>query len=593
MLKEHTSGDVIHGYVIIENMSDKPIKFDMFYLTMEGVVTRYERNGGVLVKYNKRFLRMVELSASWCYVVEDINSGEHLCSLRDRYDGTRYGFSNDKIFLPRVPHKKSFTFKVPSQLLDDICPQSHFSHKLLPPSFGIDRYGNNGMYQDVEVNPLLGYYRHSTRGSPLLTSDLSENVSITYAIVGNLVGRSKDGHPCILSQSKYHLRIIPFGFGLNLASMCEASQTLADFEKSVLSRLQVMDVFFSKLEKGAPLTREDLEDLEDDDHSQQRSKSSYVRELGLHRETEKTKIIESDEQDFVDSGLAYTLKSATGLEATLKLLTGKPENKKDKNGVLNVKVTRPKEALDYYAPDLIRTHNSFAHKPKSLQENIKHMKESTLMKEKESLTTIKFMITCSESKSGEQHSPPQLKNVTTELVCLTKNTQGCHLAPVSPILLLDHSKFKSFKSNYQKIRDKVLDYRERFAAEEEKFQNLFYDEANLELSVDRFIPKSMVEEVSRLSSIKVDVKNVKDYLKIVNLEEIQKNSWSKVTSHEYKNGGEIRLAVSNPQRFTLVPTFESCLCSRYYFIRISFIFDKLVGECTVDVPVQIRNLFNN
>ncbi|SJM86068.1 uncharacterized protein ZBIST_2632 [Zygosaccharomyces bailii] len=592
MLKEHTSGDVIHGYVIIENKSDKPIKFDMFYLTMEGVVTRYERNGGVITKYNKRFLRMVELSASWCYVVEDITSGDFLCSVHDQYDDTHYGLTNDKILCPRKARKKFFTFKVPSQLLDDTCPQSHFSHKLLPPSFGIDRYENNGIYRDLEVQPSLGYYRHSTRGFPLLTSDLSEDVSITYAIVGNIVGRSKDGQHCILSQGKYHLRIIPFGFGLNLASMCEASQTLAAFEKSVLSRLQVMDVFFSKLEKGAPLTREDLEDLADDDHRQQRSKSSYVSELGLHRETEKTKLIDSDEQDLVETGLAYTLKGATGLESTLNLLTGRPENKREKNGVLNVKVINPKAALDYYAPDLIRARNSFAQKPKVLQENLKQMKESILMEEKGSLTTIKFVLTCSESKSGEQHAPPQLKNVTAELISITKKTQGCHSVPVSPTLLLDHIKFKNLTGNYKKIRDKVLDYLQKFAAEEENFKNIFYDETGLELSIDRIIPKSMVEEVSRLASIEVDIKNVKDYLKVVNLGQIRKQPWSKVTSHEFKNIGEIKLAISNPQKFTVVPTFETCLCSRYYFIRMCFIFDRSVGECTVDVPVQIRNLFN-
>lgn len=593
ILKEYTSGDVIHGYVVIENKSNEPIKFDMFYLTLEGVATRYETVGGRKKRYLKRFLRMVELSASWCYVVEDINSGNLMCSLRDQYDGSRYGLSNDRLLLPGIRRKKNFTFKVPSQLLDDTCPQNHFSHKLLPPSLAVDRYENRGMHNNLDFLSTLGYYRQSSRGSPLLTSDMSDDASVTYAIDGKLVGRSKSGHSCILSQNKFHLRVIPFGFDLSPVTPCETSQGMTALEKSILSRLQVMDVFFTKLEKGEPLTREDLEDISDDDHRQARTKYSYVSELGLHREEEKNFNIDSGKQGIVDSGMAYSMRRRVSLEERLKFTKGSSNPRKDKNGVLNLKVICPRSHLPYAPPHLMKAKNSLAQKTKTLQESVKQMKSSISIEDCEALKGIKFAFTCSESKSGEEHNPPTVNNVTAELLCLTQKSQGCHLVPMSPAFLLDQTKFRNFTSNCEKIRNKIEDYRKRFAADEERFKNLFFDAEGLELGFYKIIPKYMIEEISRLASMEADVQVASNYLKVGNVDQIKKLPWFSIASHEFKMSGEVKLTVVNPQKLTLVPSFESCLFSRHYFVRLTFIFDNSVGQCTVDAPVQVRNLYND
>jgi hypothetical protein len=37
ILKEHISGDAVHGYVIISNQSSEPVPFHMFNITLEGV----------------------------------------------------------------------------------------------------------------------------------------------------------------------------------------------------------------------------------------------------------------------------------------------------------------------------------------------------------------------------------------------------------------------------------------------------------------------------------------------------------------------------------------------------------------------------
>ena len=75
MLREYTSGDIIHGYFTVENKSTKPIKFDMFYLTLEGTTSSKTQSPFGIQKTTKRILRMVDMAASWSYNHEDVNTG--------------------------------------------------------------------------------------------------------------------------------------------------------------------------------------------------------------------------------------------------------------------------------------------------------------------------------------------------------------------------------------------------------------------------------------------------------------------------------------------------------------------------------------
>lgn len=55
MLREYTSGDIIHGYFTVENKSTKPIKFDMFYLTLEGTTSSKTQSPFGIKKRQKEF----------------------------------------------------------------------------------------------------------------------------------------------------------------------------------------------------------------------------------------------------------------------------------------------------------------------------------------------------------------------------------------------------------------------------------------------------------------------------------------------------------------------------------------------------------
>lgn len=118
-LKEYTSGDTIHGYCIIENKSSKPIRFEMVYVAFEGYITTIDKNKNT--RTIKRFLRMVDLSASWSYMNIEMGTGlRYKCRGRD-FDDSILGLNHNRILEPGIKYKKFFVFKLPSQLLDTSC----------------------------------------------------------------------------------------------------------------------------------------------------------------------------------------------------------------------------------------------------------------------------------------------------------------------------------------------------------------------------------------------------------------------------------------------------------------------------------------
>ena len=255
MLKEYTSGDIIHGYFTVENKSSKPIKFDMFYLTLEGKTSSKTTTPFGVQKTSKIFLRMVDMAASWSYNQEDVNTGEDLFGFYDSVDQTRFGLPNDRTLNPGDKRKKFFTFKIPNQLLDITCKHRHFSHSLLPPTLGFDRaQGSHAELSAPIFSESLGYGRLSERGSSLLLNDNSRNSLIGYSINAMLVGKDvTSGHVCLMSEQKYSIRIVPFGFRCNPVSKEKCLKDLEDFNISIAKSLGRIERVFSKLRRGAPI----------------------------------------------------------------------------------------------------------------------------------------------------------------------------------------------------------------------------------------------------------------------------------------------------------------------------------------------------
>lgn len=234
-LKEYTSGDLVNGYIIITNTSDKPVDFGLFTVSLEGTIKATEKNLNLTIldahKYKKilmkKFLKMYDLNASYGYVHIPNSAGiEYEAFTKDISDGSQIGLPNDRVLMPQCKYKKFFTFKFPNELLDNSCMNGVISHILPPPSMGIDKtcFYNRG--ETIQMNKSLGYGFLNVRGTPLLTKDYSfEDVSVSYTIEAKMIDHvnSKNKDPLsqheindlsaseyvISSSSQYFLRFIP------------------------------------------------------------------------------------------------------------------------------------------------------------------------------------------------------------------------------------------------------------------------------------------------------------------------------------------------------------------------------------------------
>ncbi|CAH2353338.1 hypothetical protein CLIB1423_10S02718 [[Candida] railenensis] len=145
---EYKQGDLINGYVMVENLSDKPIPFDMFYVLFEGnfsVQSNFQLGSiGEPKVVSKKFLEMFDFSASWNYahinrlVTEFTNP--HTCPDGiDHLDNTRQAFGSERLIQPNRKYKRFFTFQIPNNLLDSTCDHSLSMHTALPPTIGTPR----------------------------------------------------------------------------------------------------------------------------------------------------------------------------------------------------------------------------------------------------------------------------------------------------------------------------------------------------------------------------------------------------------------------------------------------------------------------
>lgn len=236
-LKMYSSGDLVNGYIIITNTSDKPVDFGLFVVTLDGTIKTTERNPNAnpmdLHKYNKvlikKFLKMYDLNASYGYTQIPNSAGiEYDTYSKDLHDGCQIGLPNERILKPHTKYKKFFTFKFPYKLLDNNCIHDILPHILPPPSMGLDKTCFHNRGETISLNKALGYGFLNVRGTPLLTKDYGfDDISVSYTIEAKFIDKlntknqkdplsqqeindlSSDADYAISRHSQYFLRFVP------------------------------------------------------------------------------------------------------------------------------------------------------------------------------------------------------------------------------------------------------------------------------------------------------------------------------------------------------------------------------------------------
>lgn len=177
LIFEYKQGDFLNGYVLLKNKSSKPIDFEMFYVLFEGNFEVLNSDNTKSPVKIKKFLEMYDFAASWNQssvdrlLTEDCDHGS--CWLRvDPIDGTRLCIDR-KSFAPGKTFKRFFTFKIPEKLLDSECNEHNLAgHTELPPTVGVSSREKKIMKQDP------------------VTDFSFIDASTSYAVLARVIGRA-------------------------------------------------------------------------------------------------------------------------------------------------------------------------------------------------------------------------------------------------------------------------------------------------------------------------------------------------------------------------------------------------------------------
>ncbi|CCF56685.1 hypothetical protein KAFR_0B03890 [Kazachstania africana CBS 2517] len=545
ILKEYTSGDVIHGYCTVENKSSEPIKFEMFYVTLEGYTSVVDKDKNK--RTVKRFLRMVDISASWSYTNIDLGSGFKIVPGKVDFDGSVLGLSNRRILQPGVKYKKFFMFKLPYQLLDVTCKHEHFQHCLLPPSFGIDKYRNGGRYAGIKVNHVLGCGHLGSKGSPILVNDnVDENFSVNYTVDARIVGKDKVTHKLnIMKEQEFYIRVIPFGFHSKLIGERSSKAQLKDFKRIVEDRLEALRKIFERFKNNEPIKNSDIhgtdlsgtitDDIELDSteilkrkldqlHIHNRVTSNFSSDFP-HNYYEKRN--EVDEEIF-ETELNYKIKSKSLTHKNL--LSGflggssavsnsrsndQAHSKTSKFGLILLSGKSPENSLLYWSPSLLRKTNLYATKTKNAQENWLRLLQTCPENELQALTRLPLNLTCIQSNNSLEHEPPEIHSITTELICMTAKSDNSIPIKLDPELLMDSKKIASIKNRFGAYIQAIKDYSGKFHDNYEKFNKLYNKNTTREreLKFTDFISLQIYNDIESLADLNVSIKHLPDTFK--------------------------------------------------------------------------------
>ncbi|CCH46351.1 Ubiquitin ligase-binding protein [Wickerhamomyces ciferrii] len=588
MLKEYTSGDVVHGYVTLENSSDKPVHFQMFHVTLEGYVSIIDP---IKKKQSiKRFLTMVDMSASWSYgCVSPAANLQYEAFSKDE-EGYIIGLRNDRILAPKSKYKKFFAFKIPYKLLDTTCRHEQEIHTLLPPSFGVDRIKKKGKYAEIDINPILNYGHLGTRGSPILTRDLSgSNNSISYSINAKLIAT----HPkrpkklCVIKEFEYHLRFIPFGFAVPLFS---SKSALNNLTSQIDHGFEIANHVLKMKKENSNAT---LEDEEEFIRSLKNRQLSTVRSNSCSSisTTSGSSIRNSDvnfplrnknfgNADFsrVETHLQYLKNDSSNTRSSflnsLKLGSSKKntnESNGKQNGLINISTRIPKDGLPYISPNMLRKTNEISKLNEIGIQNIDNLSSSLSANEKKKLTSLKLNLSFIPSDfSSNSIDLPDLKNVKASL--LSSNISSTSSIPLKLSAdFFTENGAKNIKNKFNKFF--------------ENYNELSEDFKKLNLDIDRYIEPSLYRDMIAMKDLQVENSLVDS----IDYSIKSQSNWSKNSSqsNEWIKQVELNLELKNDIAETLVPNFQTCLLSRVYCIKIEFKF-KNGQDCELIVPIRLR-----
>jgi hypothetical protein len=511
--------------------------------------------------------KMIDMNASWTFGwVSASTNTRYEAGMKD-WDGCLIEFDDKRIIEPKTKYKKFSFFKVPYTLLDNTCHHHQELHTLLPPSFGIDRYNNRGKNSSIIIDPLLHYGHNGTRGSPVLTEDLSNgNLSVSYTINAVLIGshptlRDVKGQPelAVMLSEQYALRFIPFGFSVSVFSSKRALHMLKEVIQSSLSNAERL---LKLSEEGS---EEEVKKLDHDIKMQQLYIEGWIKhnvEKCGHSFPLRNKNSGGPDFSKIEATMAYVVQPK-------KWLFGKAKKLKE-SGLIRITTRIPKDGLHYVSPPFIRTANQVSKLNELGIDNIDISANTRSMNEKKRLVDLQFELNFNPRNIFPSQQPPEISQITSSL--LVVNIYSNRAIPIklsSDVLLTQGDGLQEMKSEFEK-------YSEAF----EELQSQFTEKG---FNIDRYVNKYTQEDITAMKEMKSDLFE----LPVLKNKVKYYGQWRR-KSDEWVKEVELSLHYRENITETLVPNFQTCLLSRIYCIQVDFQSEKCSQITSVRVPIRLR-----
>ncbi|ODV61698.1 uncharacterized protein ASCRUDRAFT_144411 [Ascoidea rubescens DSM 1968] len=574
--KEFTSGDPIYGFIIIENKSSKDISFQNFYVSLEGKIStvNHDHENNIILLTTKHVLQMLDLSASWSFgsIVSSYGAA-YTWSNNEKIgiERTIIGLPNNRVLKAKTKYKKFFYFKFPFKLLDTICNENQISsHLNLPPTLGVNlsegfktlhNESNSKNTKFIQVDPILGASKYSEKsGSTIVVNDYNEDntLSVSYSINPRFVGfdSSVDQNSSylekffILSKDEYNIRFIPSKLKTDYSGdriITKAVEFIEEFNN-----------YFNELKNIVHFISDKINQMESELVQQTRSGKSMDDKANKHclYSSYNSKI----KKDFVfdENYLEFKLSINEVVVKNFffeKLHSIQYNDYGSPPEQIIVQAKVPNYELPYICPELLIFKNDHL---KTLSNNFY---------QNENLKIINFAILVPNIKDDESKEKftrfPKISDFKIDIVCINLFS--------SQSLPLNFCHFLFLGSNYIELK--------------KMFQNLDERIAELTKVQQKEIPANIVDYVEAIKGLKYKVHAIENLISIVNISESEngdecdasniklQRGWKRIEqSNEWKKNFEVVWKFKSRNRITdtIIPDFQSCLISRFYFIKVSF-----------------------
>ncbi|KAH3684441.1 hypothetical protein WICPIJ_004588 [Wickerhamomyces pijperi] len=562
ILKEYTSGDIVHGFAVIENKSAKRIPFRAFFVTLEGLSSVIDTKSKKMVQ--KKFLVMVDLSATWSSssISSSAVNQEFVCGAIDRVDGCAFGLPDDRFLKPGMKYKKFFTFKLPYNVLDDRCLHDQNLHLLLPPSLGVNKLYKRGKYAHIQIDPMHKYGHKSVPGGggPVAVDDMTNGlISIDYTI--NALFIDDQAPECksqltVIKHREHFLRFVPFGFS---ESSLSSKLVLQGFKGLVEMNLRNCQNFL----EGDVKTKLSI--------SQQTATQAQSCSSGGGPIQLPVRNSRSDPAKIVKY-VSYQSNPSSSGSSIFGFSKSKKAIRQTIAGALTISTNIPQDSLPYIRPPLIKRNNK--------RDNTNSKAETKIIDQ--ICLDLKFETNC---LNGSALTLPELKDVSLSLLAVNIYSNGSIPIKLSHDILLDQQDetgndlLSSFKSQF-------ADYFQKYDEYEQKFKEL-------EVPIESHFDKNLHKDLQAIKDLKFDC------FAILNLFQVERPSskqqqqrpeteWRQTSPTCYTKKIVIDFTLTRDQiKETLVPSFQSCLITRSYYIKVSLVF-KTGMKTSLKIPVRVR-----